>query len=141
MMASFAHLIAKLEEATEGHEDFDIVIGDLLDPIAAANGDTRPIIPYTRSLDAAVTLVPEGWWLKIDIARNRGSRRAQCHCKLEQDSWTQDRDLADDEPFEIEVINRPTGPLAVCIAALKARQTSPPLVAGAPDTGAERAIR
>jgi hypothetical protein len=77
--------------------------------------------PYTTSIEAALTLVPEGWWIELNICKNRGQAVANCHCKLEQSPDTQNRDFADDEPFEVKAINRPTPALAICIAALRAR--------------------
>lgn len=83
---------------------------------------------YTTSLDNALTLVPEGWHIKIQICYNVGAERAYCHCDLERDCYTAGRDLGDDEPMEIQ-----TAPPALCIAALKARaalaKASPPIVA------------
>lgn len=120
----FTDLIAKLEAATEGSRELDAEIGALEDPLgrrphpAAApgwlvGGDTdSPIeaLAYTKSLDAARTLVPEGW--KIWDVR-------QC-----DDSWWVHLEhchpSAHAEGFA--PIKEPRGfPLALCIAALKAR--------------------
>lgn len=106
-------VIAKLEAASEGSRELDEAIGEAL-----LNGRERNPKPYgawaelvseyTTSLDAALTLVPEGWktyavdgpaidhdglWTWMLVAGERGTHGTS-HC--------------------------PT--LALCIAALKARR-------------------
>lgn len=76
---------------------------------------------FTESIDAALALVPDGWWINAKICKNRGADRAFCHVTLEQDADTQDRDLEDDEPFEVSASNAPSLAIALCIAAIRAR--------------------
>lgn len=78
--------------------------------------DTWNIPKYTASIDAALTLVPEGWSKTIDeYADGRGV--ARCWGKA-----------APGEPFgrgpDTHHVEACTAPLALCIAALKARQTT-----------------
>jgi hypothetical protein len=70
---------------------------------------------YASSIDAAATLVPEGWWLKLE------SKGEYHHAELEYvgPGEIECADLACDE---VRSNNRPTPAIAICIAALKARQ-------------------
>lgn len=124
-------LIAKLEDATEGSRELDAeisaAIGNVVEPCGAndwavlygtkivegsegrlEDEDWRELEHYTTSLDAALTLVPEGYLWQIKQA-------VQC-CAL---VWALEVDY-DDHPV-------PTGystthpALALTIAALKAR--------------------
>ena len=99
-------LIEKLEGATEGSRELDA-------EIHVAVGGTEFTVPYyTTSIDAALTLVPEGrarrtiylpcgfWPYRVWVYRD-------AHRPLEQDSGA-------------PVLGR-TEALALCIAALRAR--------------------
>ena len=105
-----AELIAALEAATEPSWELDA-------EIARAIG--APVYPdlrahrYTSSLDAALTLVPEGWCWAIE-----GSRRAAVYDPS-----------ADPEPGSfanpIQMRSGFTPAIALCVAALKARDAAP----------------
>ena len=115
-------LIARLETATDGSRELDLAIAREvlgLRPIATIRGTqvhnpAQPegaswdLKPYTTSLDAALTLAPEGY---IGLQRFSDGWYAQVA-----------RHSAD---FRHEGTQKPAA-LALCIAALKAlRRTSP----------------
>ena len=77
-------LIAELERATEGSRGLDITIASLMGhklrvgPWMAAENPMEPDYPattpvpfYTTSLDAALTLVPEGSYIRMTINRDK----------------------------------------------------------------------
>lgn len=133
-MSVFADLIARLEQATEGSRELDAAIARAIGnkvetiivpeghPVFAAGGGlefmVRPdgsrssVPPYTTSLDAALTLVPEGWRvaeMKDGIPSDAGP---YCHVRL----WC---------PVNSALGHRHgasgiTPALALCIAALRA---------------------
>lgn len=140
-------LISRLEAAREGNRELDLDIAEAVDHKAEGGrpmwhsiregieregrhkflsdslGFVWQVPRFTRSLDAAMSLVPEGWWVKpLEIARTKGAPRAYCHCKLYHDADTVGEDLADDEPFEVWAENCFTAQLALCLASLKALQ-------------------
>ena len=104
-MTALAALIAKLEAATEGSRELDAEIHDL-------QPKPKVVVPldYTRGLDAALTLVPEGWtaW----ELRSRGAKtRFSAEISRLEFKW-------------IEMVSNGTSvtpALALCIAALRAR--------------------
>lgn len=123
-------LIAKLEEAECGSREWDAEVAQalgnevVLGPFNPANymrtpdGATTDLPMYTQSLDTAMTLVPEGW-----------------HTSLHGDpgDWLAElRDLDDQHPYcrrayswrreDWRTHGSPTAALAVCIAALRARE-------------------
>jgi hypothetical protein len=74
---AIADLIAKLEAATEGCPFLDVAIMRAVYPRATMaagewflSGIKVRVEPYTTSLDAALTLVPEGWTPWDLIARH-----------------------------------------------------------------------
>lgn len=112
-------LIARLEAATKPDATLDVEILDAILP-----RDYERIAPaYTTSIDAALMLVPEHieFWT-ISFSRNKTGRQ-YCHVTLEQSADSLGRDMQDDEPTEIEAINAATPAIALCIAALRARQS------------------
>jgi hypothetical protein len=116
-------LIARLEAATEGSRELDIAVGraagEEVDlerdqhgrPLFRLARDAWGILPhYTTSLDAALTLVPEGhlhWY----VGRWPIGYRAEI-CRHHQ------------TPPHIPMIGA-TPALALCIAALRARGEKP----------------
>lgn len=61
-------LIERLEKATGPDRELDLAIGQLLPPphpfslsIEQQRGGKPPVPAFTASIDAALTLVPEGW--------------------------------------------------------------------------------
>lgn len=80
-------LIERLQEATEGSREFDVEIGEFLDIEPSwydsyGYGDPAKDAPrehahYSTSIDAALTLVPEGWQGSMDIGMSQGKFEAQ----------------------------------------------------------------
>ena len=124
-------LIERLERATEGSRGLDARVG------IAANGKMlrHPNVRgswiwphYTTSIDAALTLVPEGWGAKITIPKGR-SGAASVFDPSNGEEWGQNgllQDRAGNRPDLIEFSrtfkHAATPALALCIAALKARE-------------------
>lgn len=121
-------LIKRLEEATEGSRLLDLEIarlaypdGGIGDAVMAEPDDQKSGSPllrqsnghefylyipaFTTSLDAALTLVPERWWAEIHTIG---------HATL---------DSRDVEDLRVEGEHY-TAPMALCIAALKARSAA-----------------
>ncbi len=108
-----AGLLADLEAATEGSRALDARIAVQMGVSPRYEGDGVYLCPrYTESVDAALTLVPEGWrWKMANSGVGRGTARVEL--------WT------------IHYVAYPgvagakakgyTAPLALCIAALRAR--------------------
>lgn len=140
-MTDLEALIAKLEAAEKGSRELDAEIAVAIFDEAVAKDDliyaklphpryddcapgtfwrhsrsgaslhTAP--RYTTSLDAALTLVPEGWW--ADVFTPIGVNPAQGNLWTGEPPYYQDQET---EGFA------PTPVLALCIAALKARRSS-----------------
>jgi len=98
-------LIAKLEAATEGSRELDR-------EVAKAVYGWKRVQPgyyvprFTQSLDAALTLVPEGWeWFKPQNNYQSDKPRIEIF-----------------GPIDYQVAAAATPALAICIAALKARE-------------------
>ena len=100
---AIAELIAALEAATGPNYALECQISVAV----GAPGDGAPK-PYTASIDAALTLVPEGWiW---DVSSSG--------C-----AWImRDGDSVCDSQIVISGIENPI--IALCIAALKAREAT-----------------
>lgn len=130
-------LIKRLEEATEGSPKLDLAIlnsvsghewrfcmagravtWDRYGPDAAGN-PVCSLEPYTTSLDAALTLVPQGWrWQVSDRAPKPHVGRAFLN--------NGEMQLAGigggrNPKFKASEVTAYTPALALCIAALKAR--------------------
>ncbi len=103
-------LIAQLEAATEGSFDLDSEIWDTLGtgPLGLT-GKPRSILRYTESLDAALTLVPEGCRIQIEQSINGAWFDATIFL------FGEDDEFIGDTPSGVK-----TAALAVCIAALRA---------------------
>ena len=118
--------IEELERATEGSRELDgeiffAAIRDDMEPdirefaervgCSMTNASARcsgPAIPhYTTSLDAALTLVPEGKFFATVTRRPDGVGHAKCHSP-------------DDLLGREGIVTAATPALALCIAALKA---------------------
>lgn len=109
-------LLTRLENAKEGSRELDWAIRDQV--CADAGEISSHIAPhYTTSLDAALTLVPEGGeengegW-RIGIERGPGRETYWT-------AWL--RRHASDETIEATAIYKAGPALALCIAALRAR--------------------
>ena len=111
-------LIAELERATEGSRELDAEIAMFLYPwLATYRNDPErgaghwisdkdgPVYAsnYTTSLDAALTLVPEGSYIRMTIGRDKKAW-----------VWVE---CAEDEKVAYAI-----PALALCIAALRTRQ-------------------
>jgi hypothetical protein len=95
-------LIARLEAATGPDRDLDVAIIDALFP-----GARKFPLEYTASIDAALTLVPEGWrWHLGNTLDGRGTAMI----------WLNPL-TGTDEIFAAAPA------IALCIAALRARET------------------
>jgi hypothetical protein len=120
-MSDLQALIEKLEAATEGSRELDAEIAlacgwrfnkgtvysyHWLDPQGAHNAVPSP---FTESLDAALTLVPEGWGYQQG-SHPRAACKACAFCFEGADDFH-------NQPPSFA----PTPALALCIAALKAR--------------------
>lgn len=120
-------LISRLEAAESGSRELDIEITIFVFPKVVrrhANfyiNDLRiEIQPYTTSLDAALTLVPEGWFVW-----GLSDHRTSVHYfgdKHEHVCWR--ASLQTIEGGRLTVASAKTLHLALCIAALKAKETS-----------------
>ena len=113
-------LIAMLEAATEGGRELDgkIHLWRIADALLSDGSDGHAVRrelghwsappPYTTSLDAALTLVPEGRYVKLTL--DRAHNKAWVWVELD----------------DTEAVARKTPALALCIAALKARMAIAP---------------
>lgn len=108
----YKRLLALLENATEGSDGMDALIvlelyGGPSEELAGLIGlGIARTLNFTTSLDAALTLVPEGYgW---SAQRNRAGR-------IGAHVWGNDGEISSG------FIHAPTAPLALCMAALKAR--------------------
>lgn len=80
-MSDIEDLIDKLQEATEPDWHLDAAIARL-EPIRERIGDCadNEVPRYTSSLDAALTLVPDGWeWLSSNRSPEPHAGRAYIH--------------------------------------------------------------
>lgn len=118
-------LIDRLEKATEGSRDLDEAIAVIvLTAKAKARGETRKIVgcvyasPYTSSIDAARTLVPEGWaWSVREGGCYATGRMLKPHAELAEPIET---DFGPGVGVRAQV-DAATPALALCIAAFKVR--------------------
>jgi hypothetical protein len=103
-----AKLIPSLQAAGEGSEYLDYAIQRQF-------GLMKPVPAYTRSLDAALQLMPEGWSIH---------RMGQRHdCRGSFTGWFAELYRAADAVIEFPADSRgATAPLALCVAAMRVRQ-------------------
>jgi hypothetical protein len=102
-------LVAALERADEGSEYLDYTI-------QRRYGLMKPVPAYTRSLDAAMTLIPEGWSIF------RLQRRNDCRGNF--NGWMAELYRASDVVIEIPSLSSAaTAPLAIAAAALRVLET------------------
>jgi hypothetical protein len=114
-MSDLLSLISRLEAAKEGSRELDQEIW--FNHVWEGQGDERDVPAYTSSVDAALSLVPEGWsFYRLDQYSNGPDpiwgwgAQLRCHANPEVG-------LAIGE-------TRASMPLALCIASLRARATT-----------------
>lgn len=101
-------LIAALDGASEGSEYLDYLIQRQF-------GLMKPVPPYTRSVDAAMLLIPDGWSIHRLMRRN--------DCRGNFADWLAELYRARDVVLEVPAMAAgATAPLAICSAALGLRQ-------------------
>ena len=71
-------LITRLEQAAEGSRDLDLAIEKAFERCDPPELLAFPLPHYTTSLDAALTLVPEGWAWDLMAWPNEPSEAAIC---------------------------------------------------------------
>jgi len=117
-------LIQRLQEAMEGSRELDCAIARAFDwtynrdveycwrpPSESALKVSFQSIPaFSTSIDAAMTLVPEGFWLHLSSFTSDIPERGSVHLYG-------NRGLGDDYPADAA-----TPALALCIAALSAKE-------------------
>ncbi len=100
-------LVASLESASEGSEYLDYAIQRQFSLM-------KPVPSYTSSIDAAMSLLPEGW-----------SLHRLCHrhdCRGSFTSWFAELYRAADAVIEQPASSLgATAPLALCVAAMRVR--------------------
>jgi hypothetical protein len=102
-----AKLVTMLQSAKEGSEYLDYAIQRLF-------GTAKPVPLYTRSIDAALKLLPEGWTI------HRLSQITDCHGGF--GGWIGEIYRAKDAmiPYP-STTPAASAPLALCVAALRVR--------------------
>lgn len=117
---TITELIAKLEAASEGSEELDIAMSELLVPNSQVFVRVRH---YTRSLDAALSAVPKGWenYVSAELCLGewpqRTGRTSAC--------WWELLDGHISKPTTRHVSGGHKDPiLALCIAILRAKEQS-----------------
>lgn len=115
-------LISSLEATGKGGQQFDAQVAKIVDPDGKeiwwwvdAKGALRAFAGcphFTTSLDAALTLVPEGWYWSVTHTSLSDYRGPMAFC------WK--RDVAN------IMVHAAIPALALCIAALKARAVEGP---------------
>jgi hypothetical protein len=102
-----AKLVTMLQSAKEGSEYLDYAIQRLF-------GTAKPVPLYTRSLDAALKLMPEGWTI------HRLGQLSDCQGGF--GGWIGEIYRASDAmiPFPSSA-PAASAPLAICVAALRVR--------------------
>src|SRR5579872_2857009 len=100
-----AKLVAMLQSAKEGSEYLDYAVQRLF-------GTAKPVPLYSRSLDAALTLLPPGWTI------HRLSQLTNCQGGF--GGWIGEIYRANDAmiPYPSSA-PAATAPLAICVAALR----------------------
>jgi hypothetical protein len=107
-MIELLKLASSVDGAAEGSEYLDYAIQRVF-------GLRKPIPLYTRSIDAAVMLIPEPWSI------HRLARSHNCRGKFS--GWTVELYQANEAMIDASVsAQAATAALAICAAALRARE-------------------
>jgi hypothetical protein len=102
-------LISTLQAAGEGSEYLDYAIQRQFTLM-------KPVPTYTRSIDAALQLIPEGWSI------HRLGRRHDCRGNFT--GWCAELYQASDAVIEFPANSLgATAPLALCVAALRVHES------------------
>jgi hypothetical protein len=105
-----AKLISSLQAASEGSEYLDYSIQRQFSLM-------KPVPTYTRSVDAAMLLIPEGWSI------HRLGRRHDCRGKFT--GWLCELYRACDAVIEYPANSLgATAPLALCVAAMRIHESA-----------------
>lgn len=109
-MSDLLKLIERLENASEGSRELDAEIANSYGGLSGMGYEIWEAVEahaphYTTSLDAALTLVPEGCYVRIETGPAHDFHSAEIE--------------ADDDDYD--ALNAPSPALALCIASLKAR--------------------
>ncbi|MCS6326519.1 MAG: hypothetical protein H8K06_05450 [Nitrospira sp.] len=138
--SSLSHLIERLEKATGPDRELDVeiqetVVGlEMYESIAERGGGKciryypgppgptyRALPRYTSSIDAAMTLVPEGWRAGIDpiffFDDQKKERTDAILCRADWSKWSP----VNSDWIERVEMRGATPAIALCIAALKAQ--------------------
>jgi hypothetical protein len=104
-----AKLLSALETANEGSEYLDYAIQRIF-------GLMKPVPCYSRSIDAALLLIPEGWSI------HRLGQRHDCHGNF--GGWFAELYRAQEAVIEFPSNSTgTTAPLALCAAAMRVRES------------------
>lgn len=142
-MSDISDLIARLEKATGPDRELDIFIGNttrvvwnglnqkeidyLIGEIpnekgwkaSGARGHLEICPRFTASLDAALTLVPEGWAWAIHQYHDCSGPHADAVATVSRVTWG----ASEENFFGKETARHPIVAIALCISALKVRTT------------------
>jgi len=114
--ATFIALAERCEQATGPDKELDFTIDGFMlkhGPETDRIRNPRYVLPYTASLDAAVTLVPEGYYWQAANGKRRHSEPQAC-----ADLFVAHGPNRGDMSFTADAA---TTALALCAAALRAR--------------------
>jgi hypothetical protein len=109
MASDLPALIARVEAATGADYDIDREIWRAVDPDAAEEYAACETPAYTAGLDAAVALVPSGWGWSVGGWADDGFTNAIAV-------------VSERRKFMRPQVHAATPALALCLAALRARQ-------------------
>ncbi len=124
-----SELLARLEAATGADRELNKLLAPLVGlrlveeghPLGSCcydkNGHGVPLPSFTASIDAALTLVPEGWFFDIRIRPQSLIDQHAPFLKMGEVSFTH----PDGEAGIWRRVQAATPALAICIAALRAR--------------------
>jgi hypothetical protein len=114
--ATFIALAERCEQAAGPDKELDFTIDGFMlkhGPETDRIRNPRYVLPYTASLDAAVTLVPEGYYWQAANGKRRHSEPQAC-----ADLFVAHGPNRGDMSFTADAA---TAALALCAAALRAR--------------------
>lgn len=136
-----SELIEKIEGASGPDREMDAEIARAIgripphagyaamDDVAWDRGLGYSVPAYTSSIDAAMTLVPEGWWLAGLYFCHPDFRSQQdkewCAELAGPVTWAVvDREVGEEPQFDNVCASAATPALAICAAALRSRSSS-----------------